>query len=412
MTGRHPAAPGPTRRAPDARVSQLQGEIGNVATRRALAHDPIQRDIPDRDQWVQDTGLQRFGDRRTTEMAAIGNALHAYQGVLPSNDPDVVIPRLLAILQAIKAWRLLKQGGGVVNRITGAEAPTELPRGGRHEDARRSGYVDALLGEIRVKLHQVLAVRQAAWDPVNFSDPTIHDETQFTYIVNGLQEYEDEPQYMTDLLADPTLLHRALISASVITQAKTPLWCPSGFVLQVPPENVMSTHHEDQASNSSVSQLHETKMYLEITRLFDLFGIDTPAAVVNATQLANPAMYRPSKHNELTLLGAAAPGNAAGPQPVAVFVVVAPGTNDATQPIMVARDLEVPRQVSDHGVTKHVRRREPGVSPARMVIYQGMDLPIIAIPMSASANFSKIGMDVWDGATMITEADAEHLPEI
>ncbi len=379
-----------------------------AAVRSQPPDDRVRRALPTEDEWKEESRIpgQRI-DWRTREMKAIGTALRGY-------DEDADAPTKLAaialILEAIRAWRLKKAADRGQDVSTIKDDVTAVPRGGAHEQSKRSAFVDSLLDRVKAEVQTLIAGAQAAWDPnTAFTDPAHHDPKNFTYMINGIQEYEQTPQHIEAVLENPTTIKNALISTSIITSGKTPLWCPSGFVLKAPKENVVSGSSKDQAVKSWVSMYHDVEIYGEIVRVFGEFGLPSPQQVLAGTEQAAPYLgggYR--QHNEVAVQGSTQAGGDV--EVVGIFVVVAPGEADPKKPIMLAEKV-LEEKIAVDGGLKSVVKMVPGVTEGRMKLYEttaaAMNVPIIAIPM-VDSHFSKQGLFIWDDSTMIEEEEAQR----
>ena len=356
-------------------------------------------------QWVTASAVPAcIGSKpRTAKMTAIGTALEVYEGAGTVTEK---VSALGGVLGAIAGWQLLKDEKAGQDVSTGInDLDKAVPKVGAHDQSMRSDFVNALLIEVRDELVGLLAAKQAAWDPGNLSDVSHHDPTNFTYLINGIQEYTETPAHIQSVLNDPSNIENALISASLVSNTKTPMWCGSGYVLKAPKGNIASSKGSDQGARSAVSLFHEVEMYKEVARLFALNGMPTPAEVLAAT---TQTQYQ-SKHNEIVIQGTGADG--AKTEVVAIFVATAPGTSDPTHPIEIGEKVQEVKIKVD-GVYKGVVNRKPATSAERYAEYvkiaAAKGIPIVAIPMAANAGFSNPKLTIWNPATMILEADARE----
>lgn len=102
--------------------------------------------------------------------------------------------------------------------------------------------------------------RVASWRQ-DFSDPTVHDMMNFTYLVHGLADnvqrslqalalidigadVKKAPQI--DLERDPLrVAEKPILSTSVIDWEHRSTWGDAGLILRVPPENIVNIHPSD-----------------------------------------------------------------------------------------------------------------------------------------------------------------------
>ena len=380
----------------------------SVASRQLL----VQRALPTLKQWKKSSKIAGARiDWRSTEMKAIGTTLNTYNKTNYLN-PQLRMNGLLNILKAISAWQLKKDRDAGENipvlKGTSMVPKTNSQTPQAHETRGRSVAVNSLLDEIKLEIHRVLSFEQTDWDESNFTDPAQHDKDKFKYLVNGVQEYDKEPEYITTMLQDPSLLKNALMSISFITNDKTPLWCPSGFIVKVPKENIVAARNEDAASESAVSQYHSVEIYKEVARLFVNVGMQAPSELIEKTK-QDPII---SKHNEIVALGQGATGKTT--EVAGIFIVENPAKPKT--PIDVAYELtdeelggRLPTIEVSPKKYKRVAKKQPGVSKARMDIYEqtakDKQLSIIYIPMAKNADFSTTRYKAWSDAKYIEYGD-------
>lgn len=380
---------------------------GGAGGLQGAGMSPIQFQLRDRAEWENDSRLAGcFGDkRRSTRMRAIGVALQAYRDADDANK----VARIEGVLKAIADWQLQKDrdaGLDVASNIH--NLGDAVPKEGAHDNRGRSAAVNELLTEVKAEVTELLAARQEAWDLANFTNPQEHQANgAFQYLINGIQEYDNTPAHITKVLNDPASIKDALISSSLVTNTKTPMWCASGYVLRAPKENIGSAKPSDQGAQSAVSRFHEIEMYKEIVRLFNLNGLPPPDTIVEGTtQNAHQ-----SKHNEIVVMGTGANGGAT--EVSAIFVATAPGQGNPEFPIEIGKKVagyEV--NINVDGKYKAVVTRQPAVSAARLDQYKEIaaekQIPIIAIPMAPNARFSNPKLTIWDPERMIEEGEARQ----
>jgi hypothetical protein len=201
---------------------------------------------------------------------------------------------------------------------------------------------------------------RTTWDPGRFTNPTMHNTGVFKYIITGvvkapvkiaakgfmaspdeaeafvasLLKFPPEVLKTTETgkdktkketlhilpakryLADPSLLRFDIISTSLIEPAHVATYFPWGFILRVPPENIISAQCRDQAVKNRPSNV-----IAEMERIHREKGLATPDEVLAATTGANGD----TGYNEVVVIGCSPEGKKV--DVTGIFVKVAPNGN-------------------------------------------------------------------------------------
>jgi hypothetical protein len=222
-------------------------------------------------------------------------------------------------------------------------------------------------GDLKARLLKFLPSTQIAgnfsarttWDPGRFTDPTNHNTGGFRYIVTGVvkesrlasrgymatqQDTEDFVSYLNKFppehlsiqhqgkvgqqkeilhiksalryLRSPDLLRYDIISTSLIDQGHVSSYYPWGFILRVPPENIISANRSDQAVTNRPKNVIN-----EMQRVNREKGLSTPEEILAATTGRNGD----TGYNEVVVIGRSPEQKQV--DVTGIFVKVAPGNN-------------------------------------------------------------------------------------
>lgn len=140
-------------------------------------------------------------------------------------------------------------------------------------------------------------MQQNAWSPENFSDPRAHDSSNFQYLVHGVRdEYLDGRTRERDLLksaqivAAPESTIFKNISLSIISNSNHGTVYPSGFILQVPKENMIAAREGLIGVQNvwAITSKEKFKDYQDyINRIINAVPLEAPAEVLNKSRGAN-----------------------------------------------------------------------------------------------------------------------------
>ena len=349
-------------------LTELQHTLGNQALSRLLRDGgSLQRAIPESANFVRNSDLGLLY-RRSSELKAIDRALAAYEAVRESGGPGE-LQALLQILDAINAWRTSKSDA---------------------DSGKRWPYINSVLQDVKKRFDTIVNEHREMWASGHFTDPALHDPSQYQYIINAVAEYNGkgqvEPTYISEALNDPTKLQNALLSLSVVTNLANPTWAPSGFVLNVPKQNIFAAKGSDIGTENRVSAQHESFIYRELVRLFIANGLPPPEQVLKGMKrhYENQQYY---EQNEITALGMDRISQK-GVEVTGIFVITDKGETDPMKPITLFE--EVGRTEKD-GKPMRLVRKIPGVSAERMKQYVDLakkyNLPIIALPLNDTTRY-------------------------
>ena len=184
---------------------------------------------------------------------------------------------------------------------------------------------------------------RTTWDPGRFTNPTNHNDGTFRYVITGVvkapvkiackgfgatdQDTQNfvayikkfPPDFLTTdekgkgnlkkttlnikpalrYLSSPDALRYDIISTSVIDQEHKATYFPWGFILRVPPENIISAQFKDQGVAN-----RPTNVITEMERVHRDKGLATPEEVLAATTGRNGE----TGYNEVVVLGTSPEG--------------------------------------------------------------------------------------------------------
>jgi hypothetical protein len=130
---------------------------------------------------------------------------------------------------------------------------------------------------------------RAAWSPSNFSSVTNPPPARFRYIVFGMMNaYTGRGVSYDTILDDPNIIRSFALSTSLIGEGHIATYYPYGLILKVPAENIVSTHHKDQAfknykaqdPNNVMSPAQLNDLRDEIRRVSATYGLKSPDDVL------------------------------------------------------------------------------------------------------------------------------------
>lgn len=349
-------------------LADLQRTLGNQALSRLLRGGAgVQRAIPDQAAFKHQSDLGMLYSR-SAELKAIDRALAAYD-VVRDQGGAAELQALANLLDAINAWRTAK---------TSPDA------------AKRWPFINAVLQDVKKRFEAIVNEHRDQWASGHFTDPAQHDPAKYQYIINAIAEYdgpgEITPSYITEALNDPGKIQNALLSLSVITNVANPTWAASGYVLNVPKENIYSAKASDQGVQNYVSAQHESFIYRELVRLFMANGLPLPKEVMQGMKrhYENQQFY---EQNEIAAMGLNRV-TGKGVEATAIFVITNKGETDPMKPITLYQEVGKTKQ---DGTMKRLVKPVPGVSAARMKQYvetaKKYNLPIIALPLADTTQF-------------------------
>ncbi len=344
-------------------LSNLQHTLGNHALNSLLrGGHGLQRAIPDQASFVKNSNLGALY-RRSSELKALDRALTAYEAVRDSGGP-AELQALANILDAITAWRGAKDNA---------------------DAAKRWPFIDGVLQDVKKRFEAIVNTQREAWATGHFSNPAMHDPSQYQYIINAIVEYngpgEAEPNYITEALNDPAKIQNALLSLSVITNMANPTWGPSGFIVQVPKQNIYSSKSSDQGVANYLSAQHESHIYRELVRLFMANGLPMPKEVMQGMKrhYESGQFY---EQNEIAAMGLNRI-NQKAVEATGIFVITGKGVDDPMKPITL---FETVGSIKEDGRMKRLVKPVPAVSAERLKIYVDLakkyNIPIIALPLA------------------------------
>ncbi len=347
-------------------MTELQRTLGNQALSGLLRGGHLQRAIPDLASFKSASDLGTFY-RRSSELKALDRALAAYETVRDSGGA-AELQSLADILDAITAWRSAKDDA---------------------DKAKRWPFVNQVLQDVKQRFEAIVNEHRESWASGHFTNPAQHDPAQYQYIINAIVEYngpgEAEPNYITEALADPAKIQNALLSLSVITNLANPTWGPSGYIVQVPKENIYAAKGTDLGAQNKVSAQHEAFIYRELVRVFMANGLPMPKEVIQGMKrhYANQQYY---EQNEITAMGLNRI-NQKAVEVTGIFVITDAGVDDPMRPMTLFEQVGETRQ---DGKIKKLVKPVPAVSNERMKQYVDLakkyGIPIIALPLSAKTD--------------------------
>lgn len=300
----------------------------------------IRRRVATPDEWAaRSTATTLFGAYtfdRSPLLQQIDAALRSYdlvRQVVETGGLDAIearrqaqnlCDRTLQLLEAIDAWQndKLDDAGEV--------------------DSIRAASVAALRDEVFTEYDQLVqaalgtrAADQALWAGAGsgFSAPGAHDPANFQYLINGLTPTNEHAEQVQ---GNPALYNQnpGIISISIINQNKASVWALSGYILQIPPQNIFSANQQDQGAVAMKGGAH-------LDHLSAKFGLRPPGEILDATS--------PAQHNEITAIGS---GYAGGKQgggivPIGIYVIEGDRAGEV---------MRFPQALKDANGVVHMRR--------------------------------------------------------
>lgn len=120
------------------------------------------------------------------------------------------------------------------------------------------------------------------------TQPTQHDPNKFAYIVHALPPNDLGSNYnaneIINLWKNPQdISKKVLLSTSLISDLKRGTYRNLGFILRVPPENIVSTHSRDSGTNNHFESDNPAGVAAEITRLSRSFKIKDPEDLIETS---------------------------------------------------------------------------------------------------------------------------------
>jgi hypothetical protein len=168
----------------------------------------------------------------------------------------------------------------------------------------------------------------AAWFSGRFSNPKSHDPRRFLYVVHAVRE---DHAGVLNFLRNSSASPEYLISASVVNERKSYTFGRVGFILEVPPENIVSTSPQDTAiinnwvtdSPDFIKKELGAETAEDYKRwLFQKHGISDPTQLINE----NIALESKQRRVRVTEVNVEKVGpNGRSPTVVAVFYNNTPG---------------------------------------------------------------------------------------
>lgn len=328
---------------------------------------------------------------RSSRFKDIGRAIGAYNPHL--TDTAQRLRGLAAILDAVSAWRVWKEGEKLGQADPGGYARDEgeLRRSGQLQNdtslSIRSKATDDLVKDVAAEIDDVLAAERALWGNKSLSDPALHKPgSKYAYLVTAQSESRPTPAYRQATVDNPDLIAGAVISASLITHESAHLWGPSGFILKAPKRCIAAAFHEDLGVANLVGTKHVLEKYRELLRIY--LG-DRSGAKVGVRAPLDVLPRSSVQHSEVMVLGS----NYDKVTRVSGIFVVVDEVGDKDSPIEPAKCFVSKIRYVKSGLkpeTLFVGSVEPSTTPGRMDTYRQLartrDLPIVQIPMSAGVN--------------------------
>jgi hypothetical protein len=347
-------------------LSNLQHTLGNHTLNRML-RGTLQRAIPEQAAFVRNSDLGKLYPR-SNELKALDRALGAYEAVRDTGGP-AELQALANLLNAVITWRESK-----------ADADT----------AKRWPFVNSVLQEVKRRFEAIVNEHREAWASGHFSDPALHDPSQYQYIINSIVEYngpgETEPAYITEKLNDPAKIQNQLLSLSVITNMANTTWGPSGYIVQAPKENIYASKSSDLGTANSVTAQHESHVYRELVRLFMANGLPMPKEVLQGMKkhFQSGQYY---EQNEIAAMGLNRVTQKAA-EVTGIFVITGKGVTDPLKPITLFEQVGT---IKEGGQTKRLVKPVPAVSSERLKLYVDLakkyNLPLIALPLADTSSY-------------------------
>ncbi len=164
-------------------------------------------------------------------------------------------------------------------------------------------------------------VNQERWSSGNFTDPAIHRDSQFRYVVHGV--FDGKPTAQS-VLKNPDVLKERLLSTSLIDQDHRATFGWYGFILKAPHQNIVATSPRDMGipNLGNFGFLKNSKISEVISKWSQMFGIASPEKILEETPTSVLC-------NEIAVLGSTSFGQV---EIAAIFIKVNSKGNAAIDP--------------------------------------------------------------------------------